>query len=160
MLTDLTLEFTAKAGETDKLYGSITSQMIVDEIQEKLGAELNRRQVDHEPIRMLGEHSVRIRLTMDLIPEIKVNVLREGEIPGEAVEEPTEEEASDAIEETPAAEEATVLEEPETEEAEVSAEESTEESAPVDEVEEAADSETPAEIVDEAPAETEAETEE
>lgn len=79
MLTDLTLTFSAKAGETEKLYGSITSQMIVDAINEKLGVELNRRQVDHEPIRTLGTHNVSVRLTMDLIPEITVIVYREGE---------------------------------------------------------------------------------
>ncbi len=79
MLSDLTLTFAAKAGETDKLYGSITSQMIVDAIQEKLGVELNRRQIDLEPIRTLGVHTVSVRLTMDLIPEIKVFVHREGE---------------------------------------------------------------------------------
>ncbi len=92
VLSNLTLAFPAKAGETGKLYGSITPQMIVDAIKEKTGVELNRRQLDSEPIRTLGEHNVHIRLTMDLIPEIMVAVHREGEaigLPGhEAVEEP------------------------------------------------------------------------
>ena len=79
LITDLTLKFAAKAGETDKLYGSITSQMIVDAIHQKLGIELNRRHIDHEPIRTLGVHKVSVRLTMDLIPEVTVIVHREGE---------------------------------------------------------------------------------
>ncbi len=87
----LTLTFAAKAGETGKLYGSITPQMIADAIKEKSGVEVTRRQIDFEPIRTLGEHKIHIRLTMDLIPEVKVIVHREGEavvIPQEEPEKP------------------------------------------------------------------------
>ncbi len=89
ILSKLTLSFFAKAGETGKLYGSITPQMIVDMIKEKSGVEVNRRQMDLEPIRTLGVHKVNIRLTMDLVPEITVVVNREGEAlaPIEAEEE-------------------------------------------------------------------------
>ncbi|HLA97345.1 MAG TPA: 50S ribosomal protein L9 [Anaerolineales bacterium] len=80
-IQDLVLAFPVKAGETGKLYGSITPQMIVDAIKQRVGAEIERRQVDAQPIRVLGEHSVRIRLTMDLVPEIKVQAYREGEAP-------------------------------------------------------------------------------
>ena len=75
----LTLTFPAKAGETGKLYGSITPQMIMDAIKEKSGVDVARRQIDFEPIRTLGEHKIHIRLTMDLIPELTVIVHREGE---------------------------------------------------------------------------------
>jgi hypothetical protein len=45
-----------------------------------------------QPLRVLGEHTVRIRLTMDLIPEIKVTVFREGEAePSLPIEEPAPE---------------------------------------------------------------------
>lgn len=81
ILSKVVLAFPAKAGETGKLYGSITSQMIAEAIQKKTGVEINRRQMDSEPIRTLGEHKVHIRLTMDLIPEILVIVHREGEAP-------------------------------------------------------------------------------
>jgi large subunit ribosomal protein L9 len=75
------LYFPARAGETGKLYGSITPQMIIDSLQEQCGVEISRRQVDTQPIRSLGIHSVNIRLTIDLIPEITVGVYREGEAP-------------------------------------------------------------------------------
>lgn len=78
-LSDLVLTFPAKAGETGKLYGSITSQMIVDAIKQKLDVEIDRRSVESEPLRTLGEHSVAVRLTMDLNPKVKVIVHREGE---------------------------------------------------------------------------------
>jgi large subunit ribosomal protein L9 len=78
-LEKVQLSFGARAGETGKLYGSITSQEVVDVLQKKTGYELKRQQLDMQPLRTLGEHTVRIRLTMDLIPEIKVTVFREGE---------------------------------------------------------------------------------
>jgi len=102
-LNNLVLAFPARAGETGKLYGSITPQMIVDAIKAKAEVELDRRQLDSQPIRTLGEHKVHIRLTVDLIPEVVVIVHREGEIPelpGEATEEPVDEvEPEAAIEE-------------------------------------------------------------
>ena len=78
-LKGLELSFASRAGETGKLYGSITSQEIVDAIQKKTGYAIKRQQLDMQPLRNLGEHKIHIRLTMDLIPEIKVVVYREGE---------------------------------------------------------------------------------
>jgi len=115
-LKDMVLAFPARAGETGKLYGSITPQMIAEAIKAKTGVELDRRQLDAQPIRTLGEHKVHVRLTVDLIPEVLVIVHREGEtpeLPGQAAEEPaseaTSEEASEAVSEAatePAVEEA------------------------------------------------------
>ncbi len=93
-LDGLVLTFSMKAGETDKLYGSVTTQMIADSLKENTRFEIDRRQIDAQPIRTLGEHKVNVRLTVDLIPEISVLVHREGE----------------AIPETPEAEEAEDLE--------------------------------------------------
>lgn len=85
-LANLLVTFASKAGETGKLYGSITTQMIAEAITQKSGIKVERRQVDTEPIRTLGEHKARVRLTVDLTPEIKILVHREGETPaGEKV---------------------------------------------------------------------------
>jgi large subunit ribosomal protein L9 len=78
-ITGLTLIFPAKASETGKLYGSITTQMIAEAIKAKADVEIARRQIDSQPLRMLGEYKVPIRLTVDLIPTIDVIVHREGE---------------------------------------------------------------------------------
>lgn len=94
-LKDMVLTFPAKAGETGKLYGSITSQMIANKIDEATGIKIDRRQLDVQPIRMLGEHQVSVRLTMDLIPEIKVIVYREGEAIETAILEAEETVASE-----------------------------------------------------------------
>ena len=95
------LTFAAKAGETGKLYGSITTQNVAEALQEKTRYEVKRHQIDMQPIRNLGEFSANVRLTMDLVPEIKIIVHREGE----ALESP----AQPAAKEPPVAE-ATAIE--------------------------------------------------
>jgi large subunit ribosomal protein L9 len=80
MLENLVITFPSKAGETGKLYGSITNQMIADAINSKLGTTVDRRQIEIQPIRNLGEHFATVRLTVDLVPEIKIIVHREGEV--------------------------------------------------------------------------------
>jgi len=86
-IAGLEFSFTAKVGETGKLYGSITQQMIIDEVNQKLNVNLDRHQVESQPLRDVGDHNVRIRLTFDLIPEVKVTVVGE-EV--EVEEEPVE----------------------------------------------------------------------
>ncbi len=86
-LADVVLTFPARASETGRLYGSISSRMLADAVSEKAGVEISHRQIDSQPLRMIGEHTVRVRLTVDMIPEIKVIVYREGETPAEAVAE-------------------------------------------------------------------------
>ncbi len=75
----ITLTFAAKAGETGKLYGSITTQDVAAAIVEQTKYEVKRQQIDMQPIRELGEFKAHVRLTMDLVPEVKVIVHREGE---------------------------------------------------------------------------------
>jgi large subunit ribosomal protein L9 len=86
----VTLTFSAKAGDTGKLYGSITTQDVATALQEQTRFEVKRQQIDLQPIRELGEFTAHIRLTIDLVPEIKIIVHREGEAaaPAEAESEP------------------------------------------------------------------------
>jgi large subunit ribosomal protein L9 len=78
-LDGIKLLFPARAGETGKLYGSVTTQMIAEELSEQLGIKITKRQIDSQPLRLLGMHIVRARLTIDIIPEFNVVVYREGE---------------------------------------------------------------------------------
>ena len=98
-INGITVVFPAKAGETGKLYGSITTQDVANAIQEKTRFEVKKQQIDMQPIRNLGEFTAYVRLTMDLVPEVKVVVHREGE----AIEEPAPTTASESAE-TPSAE--------------------------------------------------------
>lgn len=77
----LQLFFPAHAGETGKLYGSVTTQMLADQISEKIGLKIDKRQIHGQPLRLLGMHKVGVRLTVDIIPEFEVIVYREGESP-------------------------------------------------------------------------------
>lgn len=97
-LSDLRLTFPVKAGDTGKLYGSVTTQMIAEAIQEKIGVEIDRRQIDAQPIRNLGLHKIDVRLTIDLVPEVTVVVHREGESPESAIEQPETEVPSEESE--------------------------------------------------------------
>lgn len=73
------LEFTARASEEGRLFGSISA----GDIQERLNAlaldfEVDRRQVLlEEPVKDIGEHRVSIRLHKDVETEIEVRVARE-----------------------------------------------------------------------------------
>jgi large subunit ribosomal protein L9 len=86
-LNGLQVIFPAKAGETGKLYGSITHMLIAEAIEKATGVQVERRQIDCQPVKTLGVHKARIRLTVDLIPEIQVVVHREGEPPESAFEQ-------------------------------------------------------------------------
>jgi len=79
--------FAAKASETRRLYGSINTQMIADVVSEEIGVTVAPKQIESQPLRMIGRHSVSVRLTVDLIPEIEIIVHREGESPESALEE-------------------------------------------------------------------------
>lgn len=91
-LNGLQLNFPVKAGETGKLYGSITTEMMSQAIMEIKGIELDRSQIVSEPLRSLGVHAVSARLTLDLIPELTVVVHREELPPESAFEQIVEEE--------------------------------------------------------------------
>jgi large subunit ribosomal protein L9 len=74
-LAGVTLTFRALAGETGKLYGSITAHDIAEAIQRDKGIELDKRKVElREPLRSLGTHTVPIRLATDLAPTVTVVV--------------------------------------------------------------------------------------
>ncbi|MEA4931185.1 MAG: 50S ribosomal protein L9 [Anaerolineaceae bacterium] len=91
ILQGLELRFPVKAGETGKLYGSVSAQMIIDKLKETKDIEVVRHQLVMEPIRNLGEYDIPVNLTLDLVPEIKVIVHREGEVRKVVVPEPVRE---------------------------------------------------------------------
>jgi large subunit ribosomal protein L9 len=79
--------FAAKASETRRLYGSINTQMIAEVVSKEIGVTVEAKQIESQPLRMIGKHVVAVRLTVDLIPEIEIIVHREGESPESALEE-------------------------------------------------------------------------
>ena len=92
IIQGLAIELTERAGESDQLFGSVTSRDIASEI-EKLGYTIDRHKiVITKPIRTVGEHEVTVHLHRDIDIPLKVTVLAEGR---EAGEEPSEVAASE-----------------------------------------------------------------
>ncbi len=76
-LKDLSIEFTVKAGEGDKLFGSITSADISAQLAER-GYAIDKRSIElEEPIKMIGIYSVPIRLHSEVKAEVRVWVVKE-----------------------------------------------------------------------------------
>lgn len=95
----------AKAGAKDRLYGSITSADIAAELSASTGLAIDKRKVElEEPIHKLGSYEVSIRLAKDILPKIKVSVIKE-ETPKEEEKPPKKEEKAPKKKETPKAEE-------------------------------------------------------
>lgn len=132
VLDGKTLLFAVKAGETGRLYGSVSDEDIIEAVKANFEIELEKRQVETEPIRDLGSYSVPVHLTMDLMPTLKIIVHREGEVPGEddELEDLEVEGETEVVSDAPESrviEEVSVLEEtPEVEEAEEEASEEAE----------------------------------
>jgi large subunit ribosomal protein L9 len=75
-LEAVSLTFSARVGEEGKLFGSVTSADIVEQLKAQ-GLEIEKRMIDlAEPIRALGVYKVGIRLHADVRPEIKVWVIK------------------------------------------------------------------------------------
>ena len=73
-LNSLTLKFSVNAGEGEKIFGSVTSQMIADEL-EKQKYIINKKEIVlEEPIKSLGNHKVEINLGYELETKIKIKV--------------------------------------------------------------------------------------
>ncbi|MAV64948.1 MAG: 50S ribosomal protein L9 [Candidatus Marinimicrobia bacterium] len=74
VLNKLTLKFSLQAGEEGKLFGSVTSQMISDElISQNLKVDKKEIELD-EPIKSVGSHKVSVNLGEDLVASIKIKV--------------------------------------------------------------------------------------
>ena len=76
-IEQVSLTFSARVCEEGRLFGSVTSSDIAQQLAQQ-GYEIEKRQVDlHEPIKALGVYRVPIRLHADVHPEIKVWVIKQ-----------------------------------------------------------------------------------
>jgi len=77
-LTDAEVSIARKVGETEALYGSVTTTDIAAAMAAK-GLEIDRRKLQlAEPIKKLGEYQIPVKLHREVIAHIKVNVVAEG----------------------------------------------------------------------------------
>jgi large subunit ribosomal protein L9 len=76
-LEKLSLTFTMKAGEGDRLFGSVTSADVAEELARQ-GFAVDKKAVElEEPLKALGVYKVPVRLHHDVKPEVRVWVVRE-----------------------------------------------------------------------------------
>jgi large subunit ribosomal protein L9 len=76
-LEEVQLTFSARVGEEGKLFGSVTSADIAEQLAAQ-GFTVERRLIDlHEPIKALGVYRVPVRLHADVKPEIRVWVIKQ-----------------------------------------------------------------------------------
>lgn len=84
------LELSAKAGESGKLFGTITTKKLSEELLAKAGVEVDRKNLSlNAPINKVGEYKMLIKLTSKVKTEIAV-IITASEIVKEAIQEEVE----------------------------------------------------------------------
>ena len=76
-LEKVSVTIPVQVGEEDKIFGSVTNQMIADALKEK-GYDIDRRKIEiEEAIKALGIYGIKIKLHSNVEAKIKVWVVRE-----------------------------------------------------------------------------------
>src|SRR5579871_3593473 len=74
-LARLVAVITVKTGDDGKMFGSVTSGTIADQLKTQFDVTLDKRKIHLEhPIRTLGEHEVELRLHQDVVTNLKLRV--------------------------------------------------------------------------------------
>ena len=95
----------AKIGEEGQLFGSVTTTMIADAIEQQLGVEVDRKRVGKgQTIKTAGLHKVDINIYREIGATVTVQVGKNVETEDEAVAEPEAEVVEEAVEAEAAAE--------------------------------------------------------
>jgi large subunit ribosomal protein L9 len=69
------LRIEVKAGESGRLFGSVTAQDLAEELERQTGETIDRRMVHlEEPIRSVGVHEIRIHLHPEVNAAISVEI--------------------------------------------------------------------------------------
>jgi large subunit ribosomal protein L9 len=77
-VANLEIEIARRVGESDVLFGSVTTADIAEALTAK-GFEADRRKLQlAEPIKKLGEYDIPLRLSREVVAHIKVRVIAEG----------------------------------------------------------------------------------
>jgi large subunit ribosomal protein L9 len=77
LLNDVTVKFTRKAGENDQLFGSVTSADLAEALAAQ-GFQIDKRRIAlDEPIKIIGESIVTVKLVHGVMAQFKVIVEKE-----------------------------------------------------------------------------------
>jgi large subunit ribosomal protein L9 len=76
-IANMTIVIKAKSGEEGKLFGSVTSMDIAEQMKNQ-GIDIDKKKiVIEEPIKRLGSYSVSIKLHSDLATQVTLQVIAE-----------------------------------------------------------------------------------
>ncbi len=77
-ISDITVEIAQLVGEDERLFGSVTSNDILEKLKEH-GIEIDKRQIVlTDPIKTLGEFKIPVKVGFDIQAEVAVQVVAEG----------------------------------------------------------------------------------
>lgn len=76
-LENAVIEIKSKAGDGDRLFGSITNIDIADAVKAQLGVEIDRKKMQLDaPIKVLGIHTAEVKLYADVSAKLNLRVVR------------------------------------------------------------------------------------
>ncbi len=74
-LSKLICLITVKTGEDGKMFGTVTSGMIADQLKTQFNVSLDKKKIHlDQPIRALGDHEIELRLHQDVATTLKVRI--------------------------------------------------------------------------------------
>src|SRR5205814_4757484 len=95
-LAKLTCVITVKTGEDGKMFGTVATGMIADQLKTQLDVTLDKRKIHIEhPIRALGDHEVELRLHTGVVTNLKLRVESSTPLPTPPAAPPAEERRED-----------------------------------------------------------------
>jgi large subunit ribosomal protein L9 len=78
-LNGVTVKITAKAGESGRLFGSVTNQHMVTAMKEQCGVDVEKRIVEMpEEVKELGSYTATVRFHPEVVQEVAFEVVAEG----------------------------------------------------------------------------------
>ena len=90
------IEMAVKAGETGKLFGTITTKKLAEEIKERTGLDIDRKIISVDAaVNKVGTYRILIKLTSKVKSELELIVSASEVLKNEIVEEPEEQAASE-----------------------------------------------------------------
>lgn len=77
-LADKAIEMKVRVGEGGKLFGAIASKEIASAVLEQTGLEVDKKKIVlNEPIKTLGDHTVKVKLHKDVTASLLIKVIEE-----------------------------------------------------------------------------------
>ncbi len=74
------LIFGRRAASTGKLFGSVTTQEIADELDRVTSVDINRRRISQQSLREVGTHQVPVRLGTEIAPTLTITIVPEDDL--------------------------------------------------------------------------------